>query len=725
MTNGSLRGKQGTAAAWLVAVVLAAVSVLGGGPAAARHIVPIPKARPAMDAPASDSDNLVVAAAPVAAEPPPVTAPAVKQKSTGGMLPPLSPGDIAAYRAAFTAVAAGHYQVAQALAATGHVPVAAKLVTWLWLTRPDSAASFSQLTDFIAQNPTWPAQDALQRRVEESLAEIGDDGRIIAWFKTREPLTAQGQLRLAEALLHTGQTQEGTTRLRRAWLAGNFGQHEETEILKNYREFLRPEDHQARLDRLLWDEDRAAAKRMEPRVPEAYRALAEARMALFTFAPGVEGLVARVPAALRNDPGLAYDRVRWRRLKGLDDQAQEILAGVPADAPNADRWWVERQYQARRMLGNGDISAAYRIAAAHGDVDTRNMIDAEWLAGWIALRFLQERHLALTHFARIYGAVQTPVSRARGAYWAGRAAEALGDKAGAEHWYTSAADYSTTYYGQLAALRLGRSGALSLPPEPQPTPDDTATFKTQELVQAAHLLGSVGLDEKVRSFILRLNDLSRTPVSHRLVADLAERIGRIDLGVTSAKRSARNGVILVDRAFPMFQLPAYPGAPELPLVLAVSRQESEFNPQAVSNAGARGLMQLMPSTAKMVAKSMHVTYRPAMLTGDPAYSTLLGGRYLRNLLDNFGGSYVLALAAYNAGDVRVRKWMQDWGDPRRPEVDVIDWIELIPFAETRNYVQRVFEGLQVYRQRLNPQALVLSALDDDLHNRSRKESCNC
>ena len=200
----------------------------------------------------------------------------------------------------------------------------------------------------------------------------------------------------------------------------------------------------------------------------------------------------------------------------------------------------------------------------------------------------------------------------------------------------------------------------------------------RSLVQAAHLLGSVGMDEKLRSFILRLSDLSRTPVAHRLVAELAEHIGRVDLSVTSAKRSARNGVILVDRSFPMFDLPSYPNAPELPLVLAVSRQESEFNPQAVSNAGARGLMQLMPSTAKMVAKAMHVSYRPEMLTADPAYSTLLGGRYLHNLLDNFGGNYVLALAAYNAGDVRVRKWMRDWGDPRHADVDVIDRVELIP-----------------------------------------------
>ena len=460
MKNWGQRGRRGAVAAWVKLITLAAIVVFGSGAASARHIVPVPKIRPAMEAIAPEGDAAaIVAAAPIPAEPPRIEpqSPAAEPKSparpkstlapksSGVSLPPLSSSDIATYRAAFTALAAGHYQVAQELAATGHVPVASKLITWLWLTRPGSPVTFNQLVDFIDHNPNWPAQDALQRRVEEALTDFADDARTIAWFKTREPLTAQGQLRLAIALLHTGQTQEGTARLRRAWVAGNFGQHEEAEILKNYHELLRVEDHEARLSRLLWDEDRVAAKRLEPRVPEAYRALAEARMALISFAPGVERLVARVPANLQNDPGLAFDRVRWRRFKGHDDEALQILVGVPADAPYADRWWVERQYQARRALANGDISAAYRLAAGHGVVDTRNTIDAEWLAGWIALRFLQERHVALTHFSQIYSTMRTPVSRARGAYWAGRAADALGDKPGADHMYASAADYTTTY----------------------------------------------------------------------------------------------------------------------------------------------------------------------------------------------------------------------------------------------------------------------------------------
>ncbi|HYM32427.1 MAG TPA: lytic transglycosylase domain-containing protein, partial [Candidatus Cybelea sp.] len=239
------------------------------------------------------------------------------------------------------------------------------------------------------------------------------------------------------------------------------------------------------------------------------------------------------------------------------------------------------------------------------------------------------------------------------------------------------------------------------------------------------LAAAIGLDERLRPFILRLSDLSKTPVEHRMVADLADQIGHIDLGVAAAKRSARNGIILVDRAFPLVTLPQAASAPEPPLVLAVSRQESEFNPSAISSAGARGVMQIMPATAKKLAKSMHVAYRKDMLTSDPAYNTRLGSRFLSDLVEAYHGNYILALAAYNAGDSNLRKWMRDWGDPRRPEVDVIDWVELIPYAETRNYVQRVFEGLQVYRQRLNPSAMVLTALDGDLHGRNRGQSCNC
>jgi soluble lytic murein transglycosylase len=705
--------------AWGGVVALAAAICLSASVAGAGK-PPYPKSRPSDGALSETAAPAVAEIAPPVLPTPKAAAPSLALTATS-----LASDDIARYRTAFATLASGNYDAAMQLAAGGHSPVAAKLVTWMWISQAGSRLGFDQVTDFIRQNPTWPAQDLMERRAEETLSDATDDLKIIAWFKPREPLTGEGKLHLAEALLRTGQAQAGTEWLRRAWIGGTFNARDESEILKRHRDLLRHEDHVARLDRLLWDDDSAAARRMLPRVPEDVRALAEARLALIGFLPGVERLVGRVPPALRNDLGLAYDRVRWRRQKGHDDQALEILLTVPANAMHADRWWFERQTQARRALAGGRISDAYKLASQHGDVDIRNFIDAEWLSGWLALRFLHEQQVALTHFARIYDTVTTPVSKARGAYWAGRSVEVLGDAAAAKHWYETAAAHATTYYGQLAALKLGRTGGLTLPPEPEPTAAEITAFQGKDLVQAASLLAGIGLDERLRPFILRLSDLSRTPADHKQVAELADRLGHVELGVVAAKRSARNGVILVDRAFPLFDLPRGGDRPEQPLVLAVSRQESEFNPLAISSAGARGLMQLMPATARSMAKVLRVAYQPELLTADPAYNAKLGSRYLSDLLDNYGGSYVLTLAAYNAGDSRVRQWIRDWGDPRRPEVDAIDWIELIPFAETRNYVERVFEGLQVYRQRLHPTSSVLSALDDDLHSRSHGQSCNC
>ncbi|HYM32788.1 MAG TPA: hypothetical protein VEU47_15915, partial [Candidatus Cybelea sp.] len=551
MKHGVIRGRNPGLAALAVAL-----AVLFGGmnapDAAIKHAaksvhtqaakIPVPRDRP-------DTGGDAAAASDAATSPD--SPPAVESDSAqgdasrsaigstpGGPAPGagssgLSAAEIANCRAAANAVMAGRFAEAMSSSCRMRSPLAEKLLSWLWITRAESPVNFQLVADFLEQNPTWPAQDMMERRAEQALAEEAPDSKVLAWFQTREPRTGVGEIRYAEVLQTAGRTQDALQHLRHGWVEGNFSVKEEQQILQRHHVDLTQADHAQRLDRLLWDQETAAARRMLPRVSGGVQALGEARLALQAYSGGAERLVNKVPESLRSDGGFAYDRERWRRVRGHEDLAFQIVLAMDREPDHGDRWWNERQFLARRLLADGNISDAYKVASHHGDLSPKNLVEAEWLAGWIALRFLQEKQTALTHFSRIYEAASTPVTRSRCAYWAGRAAEALNDQAAAQRWYSDAAEHGTTYYGQLAALKLGRAGTLQLPAEPASAPDDVAEFEGRELVKAAKLAAAIGLDERLRPFILRLSDLSKTPVEHRMVADLADQIGHIDLGVAA------------------------------------------------------------------------------------------------------------------------------------------------------------------------------------------------
>ena len=626
--------------------------------------------------------------------------------------------------AALEAAEKGAAARAHELAALAGHPQVAELVDWLILSQPGTGAGFERIADFLSRHPEWPSVETLIRRAEDALDGTQTSARVIAWFGERDPMTANGRIRLGEALARIGRADEGRQLIRAGWVSGNFGVKDEKDTYRRIASLLTAEDHVARLDRLLWERQVDAARRMLPRVDSNHKAVAEARIGLITKAGNVDKLVARVPAEFAGHGGLTYDRLRWRREKGLDGKVEELLMDPPDDLGRAEKWWIERHWRARKALSEGRVSEAYRLAADHGPLEGRSLAEAEWLAGWIALRFLDDRRSAETHFLHVQNTVRFPVSRARGAYWIARAADANNERQRARQWYAEAARHPTTYYGQLALLNLGERGPLRLPADPEPSPEDRERFERRDLVLAARILAETGQDQRLRTFLLRLQGLAERTEEHALVTRLARDLGRIDLAVAVAKRSAQAGVPLIAYSYPVIEPIAQERSPEPPLLLAVSRQESEFNAGAVSSAGALGLMQLMPQTAREVARVMQVSYRRDQLTADPTYNVRLGSRYLGGLLDSWDGNYVLALAAYNAGEGRVRKWIREWGDPRRPDVDAIDWIELIPFSETRNYVQRVLESLQVYRQLLNPAASQALLLERDLGGRFRQESCN-
>ncbi len=511
--------------------------------------------------------------------------------------------------------------------------------------------------------------------------------------------------------MQAGRRADAERLIRQAWIDGDYSAIEEKFMLQRYHDVLRGQDNARRLDRLLWDHQTEEAKHMIKHVGPETAALAQARLGLAAMAPGVEGLIARVPARLQNDPGLLFERMRWRRHKDLDDDAAAILEHPPADLVRPQAWASERLIIARRLLDDGQAARAYRLASNSGLGSGPTFAELEFLAGWIALRDLNQPGTAYNHFVHLYHAVTLPISLARGAYWSARAADAMGNKTLAATWYQTAAPFVTTYYGQLAAAHLGATAATFKVSEPKPTAAETQAFERNELVRLVRDLAQIGDTDDLGVFLRRITDEAMTPADYALTARLARAVSRPDVAVFTAKRASYAGVTLMDEGYPVAALPPG-GNVEAPLVLAMTRQESAFDNAAVSSAGARGLMQLMPATANKVAQLLHLPFSRRRLTSDVAYNVTLGRAYLNSLVDNFSGSYVLAVAAYNAGPARVHQWIVDHGDPRNANVDPIDWVERIPYTETRNYVQRVLENLQVYRFRLGSAVPTLSLASD-------------
>ncbi len=591
-------------------------------------------------------------------------------------------------------------------------PVAAKLLFWLKVIRNEGTASFDQISAFVDANPDWPYGAAMRRRAEEALPADMPPVRLVAWFNGRAPSSPYGQFRLAAALLALGDTARAAAITRQAWRTGGFTPEVEAAFRESLSSLLTPADHVARLDTLLWQGRHTAARRLYDVVGGDYIALAEARIQLRGQGGDVEAAVAAVPPALSRDPGLIYERVRWRRKNGLESDARELLSANPAVGGRPDLWWIERNSLAREALQAGHVSEAYRLVRDHGSIDAGDYADAEWLAGWIALRFLREPIVARAHFLSMFNAVQYPISRARGAYWAARTFEATGDQEQAAAWYDTAASYPLTFYGRLARDKIAAPAQLDLPRDPEPSAEEATAFRNNDLVRAIRLLGANNQQSAVRPFVERLSKLDPAPGWQILTAALAAEAGGAGLGVATAKRAIQDGIPALEQAYPLMALPNPPqGLPrraDPALLLAMIRQESSFDLNAMSPSGARGLMQLMPRTARHVAGTLEMPYSLSRLTADPDYNLQLGQAYVSSLLDAFEGSPVLAFAAYNAGPSRVRQWLSEFGDPRDGAVDAIDWIEMIPFDETRNYVQRAIENLWVYRARLGGKTIALA-----------------
>ncbi len=603
---------------------------------------------------------------------------------------PLGEADVAHYRSAFYHAKKNQWRDAEIWASRASDPVLVDVIRWMRM-KDDWRASFHDIQAFMETHPEWPSQDMLRRNAEDTMPDALESGDVIAHFERWPPLTDGGVLRRIEALLDSGREDEARAAVLDAWQHHTFRAAGERTFLRGYGAWLAPDHHRDRVDRLIWQGDTAAARRILVRLEDdGLAALGEARIRLKNREWGVDSAISRVPEHLRDGEALLFERADWRLGRGRHDAARELIARLPHDISQPDRWAVQRLRIAGELMARGDMAGAYDVVADHRRRHGAFHHRAEWLAGWIALRHLGDPVTAFGHFSWFHDRVSQPISLARGAYWCARAAEASGDTALAGDWFDRAAEHPQTFYGQLAAMRLGID--ITLPGSPVIARADAENG----------LFGVVRRLNQVREVSLAetfLQHMARTAVAAEDLEAIAATALDLQLphaAVRVAKTAAARGVVMPAAGFPVIALPET-GSIDADLVLAVINRESEFNRIAISGSAAYGLMQLRLATARATAARLGVETSRELLLGNTRHNIRLGTAYLRRLIGNYRGSLVLALAAYNGGSGNVGKWVRRSGRPDDPEVDAIDWIESIPFRETRNYVQRVIEAMQVYR----------------------------
>jgi soluble lytic murein transglycosylase len=602
------------------------------------------------------------------------------------------------YRRAFNALDAGHPDQAYTFAIHGRDPVLNKALRGAYMAQTGNSFSFDDIASFVSDNPEWPGLRAIVAAAEQKIPPGATPDQIINWFTAHQPQSWNGFYRYIDALNADGRTQEAVNMVRNEWIDSGFTAGDMATFLGRYQKLLDHETHWARLDHLLWRGDVSGAQHMYAYVDADERALAEARIALAGEKRKAASLLASVPEALRHDPGLLYERLRWNVRNNRDEDSIEILIHAP-DAGDPKAWWDQREIVIHRLIAKRDYVRAYRLAVDHGQKEGASLLQGEFLAGWLALRFLNQPDEALAHFQALYDNASTPISRARGAYWLGRTYEALDEQNSADGAYEDAAALNLTYYGQLAIARLADSPEIEVEPEPEVPADVRQAFYARDIIAAIGKLYALGETGRAHSFFKAATDSAFKRSDFALLVELARKINRPDFSIEAAKASTQKNMLMPTGGYPLLGRPL-PSPPDPAFSLALIRQESMFNPDAESAAGAIGLMQLMPSTAKAVARKLKVRFRKSNME-NPDYNLRLGTAFIQNQLNIYDGSYVLALAGYNAGSGRVHEWMQQIGDPRQSNIDPIDWVEMIPINETRNYVQRIIESLQIYRALLN------------------------
>ena len=577
-------------------------------------------------------------------------------------------------------------------------------IQWRHLLTSGNQASFYEYQLFLNENSDYPRMDRIRYLAEHKLStESVSPKKIIHWFKVKEPLSGYGKMILGESHVLIGDKKKGTKLIKEGWITADLSKNELKYFRKKYKKYLNADDYIKRADYLAWNGDRWDLQRLIRYLPKDYELLYNARHLLMSKGYGVDQAIANVPQKFKNDAGLNYDRLKWRRKKGRVDSSAEILLKIRNDKEylvRPDKWWKEREIISRALIYKKKFEISYKISSNHGMTEGSEYAAAEWMSGWIALSFLNDPMTAKNHFKNFYENVSYPISLSRGAYWLGRAYEKIGDKEQTNNWYREAAKYLTTYYGQLAFLKLNPKGKFELDRDMEIDAKYRIQFFNKELVKITYLLDELKKDKYTKHILRHLANDNIAQGSEVLAAELATSINRFDFAIQISKIASYKKRFHNKFNYPIISTPKYINKrkiPESALILSIIRQESEFDLEANSHAGAKGLMQLMPYTAKLVSKQAKLPYSKSRLTTDPEYNINLGSHYIAGLILQYDGAYPYAVAAYNAGPNRVKYWKRLNKDPQKKQVDYVDWVELIKFRETRNYVQRVLENYNVYR----------------------------
>ncbi|MBD1136558.1 lytic transglycosylase domain-containing protein [Pelagibacterales bacterium SAG-MED49] len=577
-------------------------------------------------------------------------------------------------------------------------------IKWRYLLTIGNQASFYDYKVFIDQNSQYPRLDRLRYLAEHKLSTAKvSPKKIINWFSEKEPFSGFGKMILGESFVLTGNKVKGTDLIKEGWVTADLSKNELKFYRKKFKKYLNADDYIKRADYLAWNSEHWDLKRLLRYLPKDYELLYTARQILMTKGYGVDQAIKNVPDKFKNDAGLNYDRLKWRRKKGRVDSSTEILLKIRNDKDYLvmpDKWWKEREIISRSLIYKKKYEIAYKISSNHGMTKGSNYAAAEWMSGWIALSFLNNPLIAKVHFHNFYNNVNYPISTSRGAFWLGRTYEKLGDRAQSNKWYQEASKYLTTYYGQLAFLKLNPNEKFVLNKDMLVDNKYRYIFFNKELVKIVYLLNELKKDKYTKFILRHLANDNINKGSEVLAAELATNIERYDFAIQVSKIASYKKRFHNKFNYPIISTPKTINGRKIPdsaLILSIIRQESEFDLSANSHAGAKGLMQLMPYTAKLVSKQAKLPYSKSRLTTDPEYNINLGSHYIAGLILQYDGAYPFAVAAYNAGPNRVKYWKKINKNPQKKQIDYIDWVELIKFRETRNYVQRVLENYNVYR----------------------------
>ncbi len=583
------------------------------------------------------------------------------------------------------------------------------LITWMYLKTNGNRATFSDYQKFITLNSDYPRIKRLQYLAEQKIyLKNNSPTSIISWFNDYPPVSGMGKIKLAEAYLEQGKIDEVSNLIKKGWVDAVISKNDLGYYRAKFKKYLKVEDHIKRADYLAWNKKYWDLKRMLRYLPKDEKALYNARQILMSNSYGVDKSIADVPQHLKNNVGLAYNRLEWRNRRGRLEPSIEILYRYgnksEAELVRGDLWWKQRESITRTLIYKKRYKTAYKVASEHSLTNGPEFAEAEWLSGWVALTFLKSGEYAINHFENFYNNVGYPISLSRGAYWLGKSYQSLGDKKNAEKYFAQSALFPTTYYGQLSFNEINPGGDFIVPDNLTYSKEFEKKFTKNKLIQHVLLLKELDATKYSKDIIKHLASLNIAEGSEVLAAKLATKVERYDYAIQISKKASYEKRFYHKYNYPIIQTPRKINDKIMPrseLILAIIRQESEFDRKANSYVGARGMMQLMKYTAKIVAKQAKLPYSISGLTKDPEYNIKLGSYYFNSLLIDYDGVYPFAIAAYNAGPNRVKTWRRINGDPTKNEISYVNWIELIRFKETRNYVQRVIENANVYKYLIN------------------------